>query len=138
MSTNNHYRYPLAINDCRASLKYKEELYGEESEVIAEAHFKLSLALEFASVTTTEEGATGVDAKPVDEDLRSEAATELEKAIKSTKLKLDAKEVDLAMMHAPEDNEATRKQIAEVKDLIADMEQRVSFSLPRIVPVIVT
>ncbi|XDG04095.1 hypothetical protein ABKA04_003710 [Annulohypoxylon sp. FPYF3050] len=117
-------KYPLAINDCRASLKYKEELYGEESEVIAEAHFKLSLALEFASVTTTEEGATGADAKPVDEDLRSEAATELEKAIKSTKLKLDAKEVDLAMMHAPEDNEATRKQIAEVKDLIADMEQR--------------
>ncbi|KAI1088687.1 hypothetical protein F5B19DRAFT_411564 [Rostrohypoxylon terebratum] len=117
-------KYPLAINDCRASLKYKEELYGEESEVIAEAHFKLSLALEFASVTTTEEGAGGANAKPVDEDLRAEAAVELEKAIKSTKLKLDAKEVDLAMMHAPEDNEATRKQIAEVKDLIADMEQR--------------
>ncbi|KAI2467425.1 hypothetical protein F4781DRAFT_402362 [Annulohypoxylon bovei var. microspora] len=117
-------KYPLAVNDCRASLKYKEGLYGEESEVIAEAHFKLSLALEFSSVTTTEEDAAGANAKPVDEELRKEAATELEKAIKSTKLKLDAKEVDLAMLHAPEDNEATRKQIAEVKDLIADMEQR--------------
>ncbi|KAI1455304.1 hypothetical protein F4805DRAFT_436322 [Annulohypoxylon moriforme] len=118
-------KYPLAINDCRASLKYKEGLYSEESEVIAEAHFKLSLALEFASVTTTEEDTTGANSKPVDEELRSEAAVELEKAIKSTKLKLDAKEVDLAMLHAPEDNEATRKQIAEVKDLIADMEQRI-------------
>ncbi|KAI0137818.1 hypothetical protein F4776DRAFT_85262 [Hypoxylon sp. NC0597] len=118
-------KYPLAINDCRASLKYKEELYGEESEVIAEAHFKLSLALEFASVTTSaEDTAAGAGPKPVDESLRKEAAVELEKAIKSTKLKLDAKEVDLAMLHAPEDNDLTRKQIAEVKELIADMEQR--------------
>lgn len=58
--------------------------------------------------------------------MRDEAAAELEKAIESTKLKLKNKEVDLAMLHAPEDNEVTRKQIAEVKDLITDMEQRVS------------
>lgn len=119
----------MAINDCRASLRYKEELYPPESEVLAEAHFKLSLALEFASVTTTaEEDAAGAGPKPVDEELRKEAAAELEKAIVSTKLKLDAKEVDLAMLHAPEDNDLTRKQIVEVKELIADMEQRVSFS----------
>ncbi|KAI0847477.1 hypothetical protein F5Y00DRAFT_119443 [Daldinia vernicosa] len=117
-------KYPLAINDCRASLKYKEGLYSQESEVIAEAHFKLSLALEFASVTTSAEDEAGTGPKPVDEGLRKEAAEELEKAIASTKLKLDAKEVDLAMLHAPEDNDATRKQIAEVKELIADMEQR--------------
>ncbi|KAI8957858.1 hypothetical protein F5Y11DRAFT_338069 [Daldinia sp. FL1419] len=117
-------KYPLAINDCRASLKYKEGLYSQESEVIAEAHFKLSLALEFASVTTSAEDETGAGPKPVDEGLRKEAAEELEKAIVSTKLKLDAKEVDLAMLHAPEDNEATRGQIADVKELIADMEQR--------------
>lgn len=118
-------KYPVAINDCRASLRYKEELYPPESEVLAEAHFKLSLALEFASVTTTaEEDAAGAGPKPVDEELRKEAAAELEKAIVSTKLKLDAKEVDLAMLHAPEDNDLTRKQIVEVKELIADMEQR--------------
>lgn len=91
----------------------------------------MSLALEFASVTTTSEDAAGAGPKPVDEDLRKEAAEELEKAIASTQLKLDAKEVDLAMLHAPEDNELTRKQITEVKELIADMEQRVSPSLPR-------
>ncbi|OTB16749.1 hypothetical protein K445DRAFT_37989, partial [Daldinia sp. EC12] len=117
-------KYSLAINDCRASLKYKEGLYPQDSEIIAEAHFKLSLALEFASVTTSAEDEAGAGPKPVDEALRKEAAEELEKAIESTKLKLDAKEVDLAMLHAPEDNEATRKQIAEVKELIADMEQR--------------
>jgi HAT1-interacting factor 1 len=120
-------RYPNAITDARASLKYKQELYPEESEVIAEAHFKLSLALEFASVTTSEEDGGGD--KQVDQSLRDEAAKELELAIASTKLKLQNKEVELATLHSPEDNEITRKQIAEVKEIIADMEQRVSWIL---------
>ncbi|KAI0017716.1 histone H1-binding protein [Xylariomycetidae sp. FL0641] len=117
-------KFPEAIKDCRASLKYKQELYKQDSELIAEAHFKLSLALEFASVTSSGEDEDKNEPKPVDQEMRDEAASELEKAIDSTKLKLKNKEVDLAMVHAPEDNEVTRKQIAEVKDMIADMEQR--------------
>ncbi|KAI8629850.1 hypothetical protein F5Y19DRAFT_61759 [Xylariaceae sp. FL1651] len=119
-------KFPEAIKDCRATLKYKKELYTEDSEVIAEAHFKLSLALEFASMTTTSEDTGGAGAKTVDEHMRKEAAEELEKAIESTKLKLKNKEVDLAMMHVPEDNEETRRQITEVKEIIADMEQRLT------------
>ncbi|KAI1362313.1 hypothetical protein F5Y08DRAFT_312410 [Xylaria arbuscula] len=119
-------KFPEAIKDCRATLKYKEGLYPEESEVIAEAHFKLSLALEFASMTTTgEENAAG-GLKTVDENMRTEAAEELEKAINSTKLKLQNKEVELATSHAPEDNDETRKQITDVKEMIADMEQRLT------------
>jgi HAT1-interacting factor 1 len=113
------------MTDFRQSLKFKEELYPEDSEVIAEAHYKLSLALEFASVTTPEEDNNASGPKPVDEELRKEAAAELEAAIRSTKLKLDNKEVELATLHSPEDNENTRKQIAEVREIIADMEQRV-------------
>ncbi|KAI1121377.1 hypothetical protein F5Y10DRAFT_282528 [Nemania abortiva] len=117
-------KFPEAIKDCRATLKYKEELYPEESEIIAEAHFKLSLALEFASMTTTSEGDAESGPKTVDEAMRAEAAEELEKAINSTKLKLQNKEVELATSHAPEDNDETRKQITDVKEIIADMEQR--------------
>ncbi|KAH7026199.1 uncharacterized protein B0I36DRAFT_330086 [Microdochium trichocladiopsis] len=120
-------KYPEAIKDSRASLKYKTELYPTESEIIAEAHFKLSLALEFASITSSSDEEGGGDAagpKQIDQSLRDEAATELEKAIDSTKLKLKNKEVELAMMHVPEENEETRKTIADVKDMIADMEQR--------------
>jgi HAT1-interacting factor 1 len=121
------YRYPEAIKDCRATLKYRQGLYTKDSELIAEAHFKLSLALEFASMTTTgTEAESG--AKTVDENMREDAADELEKAIESTKLKLQSKEVDLATSHAPEDNDETRIQITDVKDIIADMEQRVSFT----------
>jgi HAT1-interacting factor 1 len=60
----------------------------------------------------------------VDQALRDEAAAELEAAINSTKLKLQNKEVELATLHNPDDNEATRRQIAEVKEVLADMEQR--------------
>lgn len=128
-------RFPNAVHDFRASLAYKQELHPKESEIIAEAHFKLSLALEFASITTTkedneEDGAASEPAKEaqVDEAMREEAAKELELAIESTKLKLQNKEVELATCHEPVENEATRTQIQEVKEIIADMEQRVSFA----------
>ncbi|KAK8056625.1 hypothetical protein PG993_001852 [Apiospora rasikravindrae] len=117
-------KFPLAVNDTRASLKYKSALYPEESEVIAEAHFKLSLALEFASITTDSQDEEGQGPKALDEEMRNEAVSELEKAIASTRMKLQNEEVDLATIHAPEENEASRKRILEVKDIIADMEQR--------------
>lgn len=121
-------RYPNAIADARESLVYKQQLCGEDSEIIAEAHFKLSLALEFASVTAQQdEEGPAEGPKEVNQELRDEAAGELEAAINSTKLKLQNKEVELATLHSPEDNEITRRQITETKEIIADMEQRVSF-----------
>ena len=118
-------KYPQAIEDGRTSLNYKLELYPEESEVIAEAHFKLSLALEFASVTTTE-GGEGAKKEDMDQGLRDEAVTEMELAIKSFRLKLQNKEVELATMASPEENDLARTAIAEMKEVIADMDQRVS------------
>ncbi|EPE05466.1 histone h1-binding protein [Ophiostoma piceae UAMH 11346] len=121
-------RYPNAIVDSRASLSYKKQFLPEESELIAEAHFKLSLALEFASVTTSGDEGAEDDAQKqpqqVDQELRDEAVVELEAAITSTKLKLQNKEVELATLHSPEDNDSSRRQIAEVKEIITDMEQR--------------
>ena len=125
-------RFPGAVTDFRAALALKQGLQPEESEIIAEAHFKLSLALEFASITRTQENSeqskTEEDETHVDQGMRDEAVRELEAAIKSTKLKLQNKEVELASSHSPDDNDITRAQIAEVKDIVADMEGRVSFS----------
>ncbi|KAL2152584.1 hypothetical protein VTH82DRAFT_5768 [Thermothelomyces myriococcoides] len=123
-------RYSNAITDSRASLKYKEELYPFESEIVAEAYFKLSLALEFASVTKSPDEDDGNQAggggrgDHIDQALRDEAVSALEAAINSTKRKLQNKEVELATLHNPEDNEASRRQIADVKEVLADMEQR--------------
>ncbi|KAK3995145.1 hypothetical protein QBC44DRAFT_34112 [Cladorrhinum sp. PSN332] len=118
-------RYPNAITDSRASLKYKQELYPFESEIIAEAHFKLSLALEFASVTKSSEDDPSKEGNSeVDQSLRDEAAAELAKAIESTKIKLQGQEVELAAVHNPEDNDLSRQEIVNIKEILAEMEQR--------------
>ncbi|PMD44319.1 hypothetical protein L207DRAFT_509072 [Hyaloscypha variabilis F] len=124
-------RFPGAVVDFRAALVHKQELYPEESEIVAEAHFKLSLALEFASITRTkddgEEGADVTEAEAhVDQGMRDEAVKELEAAINSTKLKLQNKEVELASTSSPDDNEVTRAQIAEVKEIVSEMEGRLA------------
>jgi HAT1-interacting factor 1 len=62
--------------------------------------------------------------------LRDEAVKELEAAITSYKLKLQNQEVELASTFSPEDNEITIAQIADAKELLADLENRVSFLRP--------
>ncbi|KAF2773613.1 hypothetical protein EJ03DRAFT_255354, partial [Teratosphaeria nubilosa] len=119
-------RFHDAINDTREALKLKLELYPEQDGLVAEAHFKLSLALEFASVTSTadEEGSNS-EAKvaQVDEGLRKEAAAEMEKAIQSQKSRIAAEEA-LIVRDEPAPAEERRKAIKNVKEIIADMEQR--------------
>lgn len=129
-------RFPNAVADFKESLKYKQKLYPFFSEIIAEAHYKLSLALEFASITTTQEaqdkeGEYGAPAgetatAQIDEKMREEAAEELTKAIESTEGKLREKEVELVESNDTEGNDLLRKQIADVKEIVADMKQRVS------------
>ncbi|KFY28970.1 hypothetical protein V493_02626 [Pseudogymnoascus sp. VKM F-4281 (FW-2241)] len=115
-------RFPSAVADFKAALGLKKELYEKASEVIAEAHYKLSLALEFASMTTTgEEGGENAAAEGVvDEEMRGEAADEMQSAIESTKLKLAAREA------GEEQTDETAGQIKDVKEIVAEMEQRLT------------
>lgn len=118
--------------DFRASLAIKVGLYPEEHEAIAEAHYKLSLALEFASITRTkeegDESTEAADEAQLDQGMRDEAAKEMEAAIASVKIKLQNKEVELASSFSPDDNSITIEQIKDSKEIIAEMEQRVSLS----------
>ncbi|KAM0512445.1 hypothetical protein ACHAPE_008895 [Trichoderma viride] len=117
-------RYPNAIEDGRTSLNYKVDLYPEESEIIAEAHYKLSLALEFASLTVADDEGKNTKREEIDQTLRDEAVVEMEAAIKSFKLKMQTIEVEIASSASPEDNELSRKAVEEMKEVIADLEQR--------------
>ncbi|EHK45360.1 hypothetical protein TRIATDRAFT_151349 [Trichoderma atroviride IMI 206040] len=117
-------RYPNAIEDGRTSLNYKIDLYPEESEIIAEAHYKLSLALEFASLTVADDEGKNTKREEIDQTLRDEAVVEMEAAIKSFKLKMQTIEVEIASSASPEDNELSRKAVEEMKEVIADLEQR--------------
>ncbi|TKA26968.1 hypothetical protein B0A50_05159 [Salinomyces thailandicus] len=119
-------RFADAINDTRDSLALKLELYTQENSLIAEAHFKLSLALEFASVTSTADGegeSSDTKVAQVDEKMRAEAAAEMEKAIASCRLRISKEEESLASLEAAKAEER-RKTIQDVKEMVADMEQR--------------
>ena len=121
-------RFADAITDERASLELKQDLYPQESELIAEAHYKLSLALEFASVTVEKDengepkpGQTG----QIDEEMRAEAVTEMEAAIASTRLRVQTEKAALNSL-SEEERQVKEEKIAEVKGIVEEMEQRVS------------
>lgn len=117
-------RFTDAISDTKESLALKLELYPQESSLVAEAHYKLSLALEFASVTSTTEGANGeASVAEINEEMRAEAATEMEKAIASCKARVAVEEKNAADLDG-EKKKAQEASIADVKDMVGDMEQR--------------
>lgn len=130
-------RFPNAVVDLRASLALKEDLFPKDSSLIAEAHYKLSLALEFSSVTQQKgvdgEADSGKDAL-VDEAMREEAAKEMEAAIESCKLRIHKEKTNLksgaTSTTASGKPRVTKESIEDVKDMVADMEQRVSYDEP--------
>ena len=126
-------KFPNAVVDLRSALELKKELFPQESSLIAEAHFKLSLALEFSSVTQQKsengdsDSKNGTHGAHVDEPMRTEAALEMEAAIASCRKRIKKEEAILAnSSEATQKPKVTQGDIAEVKDMIKEMEQRVS------------
>ncbi|PHH69200.1 hypothetical protein CDD82_7941 [Ophiocordyceps australis] len=116
-------RYPSAIEDGRVSLNYKMELYPADTEIVAEAHYKLSLALEFASVTTARDDGHNEKRDAIDQSLRDEAIVEMERAISSFRGRVDSREQELK--DTGEDSaEEVRLAMKDMKEVLADMEQR--------------
>lgn len=137
-------RFPSAVIDLRSALTLKQTLYPQESSLIAEAHFKLSLALEFSSVTQAKDAngevAEGAVAQ-VDEKMREEAAVELESAIASCRLRIAKEEARLAQQQAngtgsggldgaekpaTATTTTTKADIDDVKEMVKDLQQRVT------------
>jgi HAT1-interacting factor 1 len=123
-------RFSNAVVDLQGALALKEELYPKESSVLAECHFKLSLALEFSSVTQQRDK----DGNPegvasVDQNARDEAATQMSKAIESCKLRVAKEEHELAALEGEEmapKREKFRLEIEDVKEMIGDMQLRLA------------
>lgn len=124
-------RFSEAVTDLRTVLELRNSLYPLEDPSVAECHYKLSLALEFASVQQSGEE-EGNDKPKVDEEMRNEAATQMEHAIASCKVRMAQEEKKLeADKDGDEDKAtATKRKITNVKEIVTEMEQRVSvFSL---------
>lgn len=146
-------KFPQAVVDFRAALALKKDLYPEDSSLRAEAHYKLSLALEFTSSTTSadatvpalaeggaelttdeKEAAAGAtkNGAHIDEEVREEAAKEMEAAIRSCRLRIAEEEKELREGEeiAEADKRKMRVGIEDVMDMVADMEQRVHPCIP--------
>ncbi|KAI4238843.1 MAG: hypothetical protein LQ349_000813 [Xanthoria aureola] len=128
-------RFSNAVVDLRAALELKTKLFPKESSLVAEAHYKLSLALEFSSVTQEKtEGGTADTEKEafIDEGMREEAAKEMEAAIASCKLRISKEEAvlrtqgstDEVLNGEPAKEKIKQHDIDEVKEMVADMQQR--------------
>lgn len=126
-------KFPAAVVDLKSALELKLALFPQQSSLLAEAHYKLSLALEFSSVTqqTNEKGEieAGQEAQ-VDEAMREESAREMEAAIASCKLRVQKEEATLSNgEHTSEDakkRDLIKCDIEDVREMIKEMEQRVS------------
>jgi HAT1-interacting factor 1 len=115
-----------AVTDAKAALSFKLQLYPQESGMIAEAHYKLAIALDFASLPVTsaedeEQNATASSSAPkeepkVNEEMRAEAATEMEKAIASCQLRIKNTEASGKPQAA--------STVADIKSMVSEMKNR--------------
>lgn len=120
-------RFNDAVTDLRTVLELRNSLYPLEDPSVAECHYKLSLALEFASVQQSDDNEAGSDKPKIDEEMRKEAATQMEFAIESCRVRMaqEAKKLE-AEEHGDEDKAtAAKRKIANVKEIVTEMEQRV-------------
>ena len=138
-------RFSDAVIDLKSALELKKGLFPQESSLVAEAHFKLSLALEFSSVTQRRNEDGEVDANTdarVDESMRDEATQEMEEAIASCRMRI--KKEEAILLDPSEANgesaksKVTKGDIAGVKAMVKEMEQRVGDTSLAVIDYILT
>ncbi len=133
-------RFHDAISDARSALALQEELHPFEHENVTEAHYSLSLALEFASVSKVRQDQTGQqtdasaeapketeDEDGVDWDLRNEAAKETDLAIQSLEARLAKEESALTSDSLTPEQKKEKKTIVEdKKGMLEDLRTRLT------------
>lgn len=126
-------KFSYAIPDFREALDMKMAIHRPESALIAEAHFKLSLALEFASMMAVREAqnadsddTAAADPPEVDKHMREEAAEHMDSAIASCRARVAKEEAELQNLDGVLAAEKT-KSINDVKEMIQDMLTRVRY-----------
>jgi HAT1-interacting factor 1 len=115
-------QFPAAVGDLSEALKLNEELYEKDNAILSSLHFKMSLALEFAS-QTQEKGSEIV--QELDAEQRKLAATHMEMAIESCKLRITKEEGQLEKLDS--ESKEAKDKIASIKDvsgMVKEMEER--------------
>ncbi|PYH90539.1 tetratricopeptide repeat domain protein [Aspergillus ellipticus CBS 707.79] len=123
-------RFTDAVTDLRIALELRQSLFPIEDPSVAECHYKLSLALEFGSVNHENDDSDEGNGhhEQVDKEMRNEAAAQMERAIKSCRLRMDQEQGKLDGDGSLNEDRVTamKRKIANVKEIIVDMEQRLA------------
>lgn len=120
-------KYSAAVTDLKHCLALREELEPPESSILAECHYKLSLALEFSSQTQQRDA----DGNPtgdldVDWDIRNKAIAQQEKAIDCCKLRISKETAALEKMDPGPQKDKAMAQVEDVQDMVGEMEVRLA------------
>jgi HAT1-interacting factor 1 len=125
-------RFEDAVEDSRSTLKLRQQIDPIESELIAEAHYKLALALEFTFFKAVREakeqqGQNGsASSEEVQPKMLYEAVENLVAAILSCEARIAKEESKLPNISAEEASKK-KKDIQEVREIVQEMMTRVSF-----------
>lgn len=128
-------RFHDAVTDARSAVTLQEELHPIEHENVTEAHYSLSLALEFASTSKAfEDNGENADAPPkedapaqIDWDLRKEATKHTELAVEGLEKRLKLEEEALSSEALTAEQKKEKEVIvADKKGLLEDLKTRVS------------
>lgn len=120
-------KYAEAVDDLQKCLALKEELEPPESALLAECHYKLSLALEFKSQSQARDN----DGNPVgdiqvDWTIRNESIAQQEKAIESCRLRIAKETKDMQALENGKEKDRMMAQIEDVQEMVSEMGQRLS------------
>ncbi|KAG0636570.1 hypothetical protein HOY80DRAFT_351816 [Tuber brumale] len=112
--------FPQATKDLCSSLELKLKLYPPSSTLISEAHFKLSLALEFAAAG---ESVSDDDRRKG----REEAAVQMELAIASCRARITKEEAELKELGTGGDKDGkAKKSLEEAREMVGELEVRLA------------
>ena len=120
-------KFTAAATDMQSCLEIKQQLYTFDNALLAECHYKLSLALEAAcQVQQRDKDGNPVGDITIDWTLRNQAVDQQAKAIESCKLRITNEQ---QVMNALQDTQSREKQkakeeIDDVEDMVQAMEQR--------------
>lgn len=118
-------KFDAAVTDLRSCLALKEELNPPESSLLAECHYKLSLALEAAcQIQQRDKDGNPVGDISIDWDLRNEAVVQQERAIESCKLRVSKETKEIEAMTDGKDKDKAQANVDDVQDMVSAMELR--------------
>ncbi|KAL4927436.1 SHNi-TPR domain-containing protein [Aspergillus undulatus] len=119
-------RFLDAVTDLRSALELRQSLFPMEDPSIAECHYKLSLALEFGAVKHDDDSGGESKLAKIDEGMRKEAVIQMEKAIESCRVRMSQEQKKLESDDSLDEDKRTalKRRIANVKEIVSDMEQR--------------